>query len=70
MADQLNSDDLREFLITLSNTIDRTVAGYHASYLVGFVVYESRLDEHTRVLVAALLLQCVQVIHHWRICLG
>ena len=50
MADQLSSDDLREFLISLSNTIDKTVAVYHASDLVGLEICDRRLDEHTKVL--------------------
>ena len=48
-ADQLSSDDLREFLISLSNTIDKSVAVYHASDLVGLEVCDRRL-EHTKVL--------------------
>ena len=52
MADQLSLDDVREFLISLSNTIGRTVTVYNASDLVGLEICVRRLDEHTRVLVA------------------
>lgn len=59
MANQLSLDDVREFLISLSNTIDRTVTVYNASDLVGLEICERRLDEHTRVLVAISLSQSV-----------
>ena len=48
MADQLSLDDVREFLISLSNTIGRTVTVYNASDLVGLEICERRFDEHTR----------------------
>ena len=59
MADQLSLDDVREFLISLSNTIGRTVTVYNASDLVGLEICERRLDDHTRVLVAISLSQSV-----------
>ena len=63
MADQLSLDDVREFLISLSNTIGRTVTVYNASDLVGLEICERRLDEHTNIH------KVLQVIHHWEICL-
>ena len=61
MADRmtLSLDNVREFLTSLSNTIDRTVTAYNASDLVGLEIFERRLDEHTRVLVAISLSQSV-----------
>ena len=59
MANHLSLDDVREFLISPSNTIGRTVKVYHASDLIGLEICERRRDEHARVLVAISLSQSV-----------
>ena len=59
MANHLSLDDVREFLISPSNTIGRTVTVYHVSDLVGLEICARRLDEHTGVLVAISLSQSV-----------
>ena len=59
MANHLSLDDVREFLISPSNTIGKTVTVYLTSDLVGLEICERRLDEHTRVLVAISLSQSV-----------
>ena len=69
MADHLSLDDVREFLISPSNTIGRTVTVYHVSDLVGLEICARRLDEHTGYLSLYRCHKVLQVIHHWEICL-
>ena len=54
MTDQLSSE---EFLVSLSNIINRTAAVYYASDLIGLEICERRLEEHKGVLVAISLSQ-------------
>ena len=55
MADQLSFGDVREFLVSLSCTIDFTAEVYEAFDLVGLEICERRFDEQTKVLVAIYL---------------
>ena len=57
MADQLSFEELKLFLVSLSNIINRTAAVYYYSDLIGLEICERRLEEHTRVLVAISLSQ-------------
>ena len=57
MAEQISAEDLTEFLDSLRRTIERIAAVYHASDLVWFEIYERRLEEHIRILIAISLTQ-------------
>ena len=65
MADQLSFEELEEFLVSLSNTINRTAAVYYSSDFVGLEMCERRLEEHTRVRTCRYIAQCHKVIPHW-----
>ena len=52
MADTLTAQDIQEFFISLSSTVERIGIVFNDSDLIGLEIRQRRLDEHTKVLFA------------------
>ena len=57
MAEQLSSEDLKEFINSLASIVERTISVYCACDHVGLEICARKLEEHTRMLIAISLSQ-------------